>query len=334
VSLPVIRRSLFGRTESIVSPSRSERPPGSSAGRDDGQAFCPFCEGHESETEREVFALRVPTSRSDQPGWLVRVVPNKYPALRWPLPAVSSADLLQKTSARGFHEVVIETPQHDRRLARASVADIETLLGIYQARVRVLSQQPDIASVVVLRNEGRAAGASQEHPHSQILALPVITARMQDELQVLRQHYEAHGRCLSCAFLERERADRQRVICESGAFTALASFAPRFPYETWLLPRSHQHDFRNVAGVELRELAAMLKQILAALEAVAGECSYNLVLQTAPVIDVPLAAKSFHWRLEIIPRLTTPSGFELGCDMFIVALAPEQAAVTLRRALT
>jgi UDPglucose--hexose-1-phosphate uridylyltransferase len=333
MTYPSLRRSLFDRTWSIVSPVRSRRPqPGADRKRSPG-VDCPFCEGNESETEHEVFAVRREDSRADTPGWTIRVVPNKFPALSLHAPHISGPELLYQTAAHGFHEVVIETPQHELRLGQSSLQQLETILTVYQSRARILSGKPGVGSVVVLRNEGAAAGASQEHPHSQILALPLVPSRLAGELAEADRHFRERGRCPTCEMVDRERADARRVVVENADFIALTSFAPRCPYETWIVPRVHASDFRDADGHQLKSLASVLKQVLTALETAEGLFPYNLVLQTAPVEGSTEIERAFHWRLEVLPRLTTLSGFELGCDVFIVTVAPEEAAERLRAIL-
>jgi UDPglucose--hexose-1-phosphate uridylyltransferase len=200
-------------------------------------------------------------------------------------------------------------------------------------RARTLGAIPDVQTVVILRNEGRPAGASQEHPHSQIVALPFVPGRLRDEMTVAARHFDAAGTCLTCDLVADELANGARVVARNEDFVALASFAPRFGFETWIVPVSHQHDFLAADPAAIRGLAGMLSKVLASLETVHGAFPYNLVLQTAPVHTTPEIDRSFHWRLEIMPRLTTPSGLELGADVFIVAVTPEQAAESLRAAL-
>jgi UDPglucose--hexose-1-phosphate uridylyltransferase len=235
--------------------------------------------------------------------------------------------------AYGFHEVVIETEQHNLRLAQAPLEHLKTILSVYQSRMHVLSKESGIASLVVLRNEGRAAGSSQEHPHAQIFALPLVPGRLQAEVAAAERHFHERGHCVTCRMIEDEIFSRQRLIAENQDFLALTSFAPRFSYETWIVPTAHGHNFCELGEQKIQSLAHILKQVLSALDSIHGPCPNNLVLQTAPIASSNGVAQSFHWRLEILPRLTTPSGLELGCDVFIVPVTPEQAAAELREAL-
>ena len=333
MSSPSVRRGLLGQTCSIVAPARANRPQpalGPAANRD---AHCPLCEGNESETAREVFALRPSGTAADTPGWSVRVVPNKYPALRARMPVpIEARSPFEAVPAVGFHEVVVDTPTHDLRMAEFSVELLETVLTVYQARVQALASFPGVKSIALFRNDGRAAGASQTHPHSQILALPMVPTSLLGELEAVERHFRTKGCCVTCEMLEYERESAQRLIAQNLHFAAVTSYAARYAYETWIVPRAHNHDFRLCDPGQMRSLAGILRQTLRALESVVGSFPFNLVLQTVPVDQSLAAAEGFHWRLEILPRPTVPSGLELGCNVFIVSVSPEEAACRLRSA--
>ncbi|HJR58961.1 MAG TPA: DUF4921 family protein [Vicinamibacterales bacterium] len=332
---PALRRSVPGGIWSIVAPRRSARPQRSSAGVVPAPAHCHFCPGNERETEPEVFALREPQSARDTPGWTVRVVPNKYPAMQ---PHAGTLDAAiapyRQLPARGLHEVIVETPRHDRRLVDFDAAELAMILDVYQSRLQAVSAAPHVKSVALFRNEGAAAGASQEHAHAQLVALPIVPGRLAGELRGASAYFRRLHRCVTCDSISRESSGGHRLVGENADFAAMASFAPRFPYETWIVPRRHQHDFRGAEPAEIRNLGRLLHAVLRALGLVLDPFPFNLVLQTAPVRPRASIRRAFHWRLEIVPRLTTASGFELGSGVFIVAVSPEQAARRLRAAIT
>jgi UDPglucose--hexose-1-phosphate uridylyltransferase len=329
-----LRRVVLGRTWSIVAPARSRRPQPSGSARNAVQPRCPFCEGNEADTENEVFALRINGSSPNCPGWTLRVVPNKFPALlpgSQPVPAGSP--LFDEVSATGYHEVVVDTPQHGLWLGEFSLRQLHTALTVYRSRVTTLARLPGVASVLLFRNEGHAAGASQGHPHTQILAVPVVPPRLESELIEAERYRRQHGRCCACDLLASELASGHRLIAQNDHFVAITSFAARFPYESWIVPRAHRHDFGTAADDDIPSLAHILKEVLCALETIIGRFAFNLVLQTAPV-DQESSAAAFHWRLEILPRISVPSGLELGSDVCIVSVAPEDAARDMRGAIT
>lgn len=327
----VLRCSVLGETWSIVAPRRSRRPRQSF---DQARRKCHFCQGNERQTEPEVFALRPDSSLADSPGWKLRVVPNKYPALEiQPDEVPTIAGPYRQVAARGFHEVIIETPDHHRSLRSVAAGELATLLGVYRSRLIALSAHPRVRSVALFRNEGVAAGASQQHPHTQVLALPIVSSRVAREIFRAKQHFRCRACCITCEILEREYLDSHRLIDQNAHFAALTAFAPRFPYETWIVPKGHAHDFAAASPRELSSLASLLNRVLCALESTLGTFPFNLIVQTAPVRVGVSIRNAYHWRIEIVPRVTTASGFELGTGIFIVATSPEQAARTLRSAL-
>lgn len=330
-----LRRVLFNPTWSIIAPGRSARPRSFESDPERPAAMCPFCVGNESETASEVFAIRRPGTRPDEPGWTVRVVPNKYPAVAQHLadPMLTASAPHEALAAVGFHEVVIDAPEHDRQLSQFTLPHVETALEVYRSRLRALSAHPAVRSIALFRNVGRSAGASQEHPHVQILALPIVPARLQHELDAAERYVATHARCITCDLLRLDLLDARHLVARNSDFVAVTSFSPRFPYETWIVPESHSHDFRTCSDSQMRSLAAILKQVLTALEVNRGRFPFNLVLHTSPVRPSPGLERAFHWRMEILPRLTVPSGFELGHGVFIVTVPPEDAASRLRAAI-
>lgn len=333
--IPSLRQSVPGGIWSIVAPQRSARPLGPPGEFVRSPARCHFCPGNERETEPEVFALREPGSRHDAPGWRVRVVPNKYPAMlqhTGGLPARCSPYRL--VPARGVHEVIVETPDHERRLVDFDADELTAVVEVYLSRLRAVSRAPGVRSVALFRNEGAAAGASQQHAHAQLVALPIVPGRLAGELAGACDYFRRRLGCITCHAVERESPDGHCLIAQNAHFVAMASFAPRFPYETWIVPKRHQHDFRSLEAGQVRSLSSLLQTVLHALNGLLTPFPFNLVLQTAPVRSRQAVSRAFHWRLEIVPRLTTASGFELGSGVFIVAVSPEDAARRLRAALT
>ena len=330
-----LRRLMFAGGWTIIASGRGQRPRNQVSQQPERTSpGCHFCTGNEAQTEPEVFAIRPSDSNPDSAGWSLRVVPNKYPALG-PQPMDRRLDAFphQQMSGNGLHEVVIETHEHDARFALLPEDQLATILSVYRDRVDVLSRKPGVKSVALFRNQGETAGASQQHPHAQILALQIIGGRLGFELEMVRRHYRRRGSCPTCETLAQGTTNAERLICRNDDFTAIASFAPRFPYETWIVPNVHASDYRDCSVGVLSSLAAILKKVLGGLEAVLGRFSHNLVLQTRPGRLVGVSARAFHWRMEILPRLTVPSGFELGSEVFIVDVQPVEAAARLRVAL-
>ena len=298
----------------IIAPERARRPM-SLAGaqprhRANGERTpCPFCPGEEHDTPHEVFAVRDAGSRPDGPGWHLRVVPNKFPAVR------------DDSAAYGRHEVVIETPEHISNPTALTDEQFRDVLLAYQARLLALASDPRLGYALVFKNVGAEAGASLGHTHSQIVATPFVPELVTAELAGAESYYAEHGRCVFCDMLP-----SASVVAESEHFVAFAPFAPRFAYELCVMPKRHASRYESLA--DALELAHLLKRVLRALDAVLSEPAYNLYLHAAPLRSANLP--HFHWHFEIIPRTSRPAGFEWGGGCFVVDVSPERAAAELR----
>jgi UDPglucose--hexose-1-phosphate uridylyltransferase len=313
----------------IVAPERGERafesgrPPAGGA----SPPACPDCPGHEAATPPELCARRDAASPANGPGWRVRVVPNRYPAL-----SPQSPDTADLSGHAGFgrHEVIVEAPAHVASLTALGDGALVEVLEVWSERLRAAASDPALHTAMLFQNTGAGAGASRRHVHSQLIALPVIPGAMRAEQALSRRHLEAIGVCAWCA-LRRDEARDQRVVLEDDGVTLFCPYASRMPFEIWLLPNRHAARFEDARQRELAGIARALRRTLLALEATVGATPYNLVLRTAPLQAGPLPA--YHWRLEIVPRATTPGGFEWGSGVYINPLPPEEAAARLRAAL-
>ncbi len=328
----------------IIAVSRSRRPRDLvvAAAEPTGALYCPFCPGHETRTPPEVAAYgRSDGAPANGPGWQVRVFPNKYPAL------TVEGDLERRgvgpfDSMRGVgaHEVVVDAPEHAADLAALSSGRIGLLLRAYADRVRDLHRDRRLKYVLVFKNHGATAGATLAHPHSQIIATPVVPSIVVQELDLARVHYERKERCLICDVLREELDRGERLVTQNERFVALAPYASRFPFEVMIVPRAHRHDFAAVDADDIAALARCLGEVARMLRRVLVDPPFNLVLHTAPNLEafghereqwltVPF---DYHWHLELLPRLTRAAGFESGTDFYINPTAPEEAARFLRQA--
>ena len=321
---PVVGRWVIISTERVRRPSdfviESVRPLG---------ANCVFCPGNESRTPHEILAGRPPDSAADGPGWSFRVVPNKFPALRIEGELEPAGEgLYDRMNGVGAHEVVIETPDHAATLATLPVDAVADVLLAYRDRVVDLKKDPRFEYILVFKNHGAAAGASLEHPHSQLIATPIIPIMVLEELKGAAAYYEMKERCVWCDIVRQERRSRRRVITEAHGFMAVAPFAPRFPFEAWVLPTTHRSAFEETSMDALRGLAEVLGDVLRRIDRVLHHPPFNFMLHTAPLREGPL--DDFHWHLEIIPKLTNVAGYEWGSGFFINPVPPEDAAAALR----
>jgi len=317
---------LSGRLVAIAA-GRAARPEAflRDVGPPRGTLGCPFCPGNEHMTPPEVWADRDPGSPSDGPGWQVRVVPNKFPAFAGP-PGGADSDggLYRSAPSAGTHEVVIHSTDHHASLADLSDKDVAKVLGAYRQRLLAHGDEP-LGSIVVIVNQGRTAGASLEHPHSQVIATVERPELVQAELDRLGEPGRSGAGCAACAVVQRERRG-ERVVEERDGLLTICPWASAAPYESLLLPGAHEPRFER--GDESGDLAVAgaLGRLLRRFTAVVGPSApYNLVLHSAPP-----GVDDFHWHLHLIPRLTTYGGFELATGIIINVVDPDQAAASLR----
>lgn len=296
------------------------------------ESFCPFCEGHENKTPPEVLAVRRNGGGPDSPGWSLRVVPNKFPALSHDGDLDMQADgLFESMSGVGHHEVIIESPDHSASLAELSESEVEKTIWAYRERILALTKDERVQYILIFKNHGAAAGASLEHTHSQLIALPVVPIRVQREIDLSRGYFGLRQRCVFCDVLAKECGVRQRIVAETERFVALSPYAARFPFETWILPKAHQSQFELTPPEQHGELAALLRKLLGALNRCLAQPAYNFLLHTAPVAE--RCEQAFHWHFEVIPRLTRVAGFEWGSGFYINPTTPEMAAESLRKSI-
>jgi UDPglucose--hexose-1-phosphate uridylyltransferase len=290
---------------------------------------CPFCEGHEHMTPRELLAHRRNGGGPNGPGWDYRVVPNQFPVLR----VEGSLDregegIFDKMNGIGAHEVIVETPRHAETLATLDEDAVEQVFAAAAARVQDLKRDRRFRYMIIFKNHGAAAGASLDHSHTQLIALPIVPREVRDEVDGARAHYEAKERCVFCDILRQELADGRRLIAENADMAAIAPYAPRFPFETWILPRRHQGLFEDAPRHEYRALARLLGDVLRRMNTALRMPPYNLLIHNAPVAEP--AADFYHWHVEIIPKLTKVAGFEWATGFYLNPTAPEEAAQVLR----
>lgn len=338
--------SVLVATARSMRPRKKEEP----AARDTRSHVetCPFCRGNEEMTPPEV--KRVPAEGD----WAIRVVENLYPVLG---DDRSMPDLVfglqQAIDGYGRHEVIIDNPNHGAALHEMEPGHLARLFTLYRDRMAELyAGDPRLRYILAFKNFGPAAGASIPHTHSQIIAMPVVPQNVHDEVVSSRAYYEKHNHCIFCTLIDealtfeatiydrnsgevrRKIGVGQYVVERGGHFVAIKPFASRFEWEVHILPLEHRHDFLGISDAELADLARVTRRTMARLDAVLGGVQYNYFLHSAPRTDAygDLSA-SFHWHLEICPRTSIPTGFELGSGLFVNTISPEAAARQLREAV-
>lgn len=291
---------------------------------------CPLCEGHEDDTAGEILAVRDGT-RANQPGWMLRVVPNGVPILRTERTFEPREDEWPpRADGLGAHEVIVESPAHGDTWARMDEAALARVLVAWRERIADLSRDRRLRAVVVFKNHGVQAGARLAHPHSQLVAMPLVPPALAEELEGAAAYHAAKGTCVYCDLLSRDVDDGTRLVLQSPGVVVLSPFAARTPFQLWLLPRLHEAHFERAGDALLREVAGTLRTLLDRVEAYLEGPAYNVVLHTAPY--GPSADTSFHWHIEIVPRVYRVTGLDLGAGLSINPVLPEEAARVLRRA--
>jgi UDPglucose--hexose-1-phosphate uridylyltransferase len=314
----------------IISTERGKRPhdfvvePEVTKG-----GFCPFDPGNEHTTPPEILAYREDGSAPNTPGWLLRVVNNKFPALsrEEELDRLGEG-MFDKMSGFGTHEVIIESPDHQLTLTTISLEGFFRVLTAFRERIAVLSEDPRFKYVLIFKNQGRAAGASLEHSHSQLIGLPIVPELVMEELSGGKFYYNYKERCVFCDLIRQELQQGVRVVLENTEFVAISPFAPRSPFETWILPKAHYSSYVDLKEDSFHLLAEVFSETLKSLEKALGKVPYNFILHTSPIGEPELAY--YHWHFEIMPKLTLIAGFEWGSGFYINPTPPEDAAQYLR----
>ena len=332
--MPELRKDPITGRWVIISTDRAKRP--SDFIRDSveikGTSFCPFCYGNEEKTPPEVLAYGRNGGQPNKPGWRVRVVPNKFPALGIEGDLDRQGEgLFDKKNGIGAHEVIIETPDHSTTLATLSEKGMEEVLWAYRDRVLDLKNDRRFRYILIFKNHGEAAGASLEHSHSQLIALPIVPKRVREEVDNSKKYYMEKERCIFCDMIRQEMDDGERVIAQNDTFIALSPYAPRFPFETWLLPKPHASSYENTQSPVYTGMAKLLRNLLARLDVTLHRPAYNYMIHTSPIGEE--TNDHYHWHIELIPKLTKVAGFEWGSGFYINPTPPEESARFLRDAV-
>jgi UDPglucose--hexose-1-phosphate uridylyltransferase len=331
--MPELRQDLVTGRWVAIATQRARRPSSftrAAAVAVPAASRCPFCEGHEGMTPPEVMAYREKGTAPDTPGWSVRAVPNLYPAFGPAngTPTLSENGPYRTMNGVGVHEVIVHSPDHERDLAELPRAQVEEVVRAYQDRYDANRENPNIQYLLIIDNHGKEAGASLEHPHSQLFGIPMVPPTVQEEIDGLRSYRREHASCAYCDILAYERRSGERVIFENPHFLVYAPFASRTPFEMQLLPKWQTARFETLTAEQRRDFASALQQATGRLAKGLNDPPYNFYIHTAPAHAGP--DLDYHWHLEILPKLAIPAGFELGSGIMINTVTPEAAAEFLR----
>ncbi len=291
--------------------------------------FCPLCPGHEMTTPDEVLTYGRENQTPNSPGWTLRVVPNKYPALVIEGELDKQGEgLYDRMNGIGAHEVIIEHPSHDKVFSQLSPDEMVLTFCSYRDRIRDLAKDQRFRYVMVFKNFGKAAGASLEHSHSQLVALPILPRMVASELEGSLSYYKYKDRCIFCDIIRQEIQQDIRLVCQNEEFVTVTPFAPRSPFEMWIMPRQHHSNYAAQSDESLEALTAIFLESLQRLNKCMPNVPYNFVLHTQPLRSGEL--DHYHWHFEIVPKLTSIAGFEWGTGFYINPLPPEETCAYLK----
>ena len=294
------------------------------------RGICPFCPGNEAMTPPEIWAARPNGSPPNTDGWNLRIVPNKFPALRIEGGLDRAGEgLYDLMNGIGAHEVIIETNDHARDLADLTEPEIEQVLSAYKGRSLDLRNDRRFRYILIFKNYGETAGATLVHAHSQLIALPVVPKRVTEELRCADEYFRFKERCVFCDMIQQELDERHRIIMETPEFVCFAPFVSRFPFELWIAPKTHAADFAQISEGQVSDLARTLRGALQQVKHTLHDPSYNFLIHTSPVTEH--IREEYHWHIEMMPRLTRVAGFEWGSGFYINPTPPEEAAKALRQ---
>ena len=328
--MPELRQNFFTKEWVIIATERARRPEELVTHRPAKTVpayveSCPFCPGNESKTPPDV--MRFPANASEP--WAVRVIPNKFAALSSATqPTRSVHDVWRRIKGFGFHEVIIESPDHSCCMALLPEAQVISILRVYRERYNLLSMDHRVNHITIFKNHGADAGASLQHPHSQLIATPVIPSQVRHRLHEALSYYDDDGKCMFCHMVEREVEEQTRIVLKSEHFVAMEVFASATPFATHIFPLRHMASFGDISPTEIADLARVLRGLLAKIHVGLENPDLNFTVRSSP--SDYASARHFHWYVSVIPRLTRVAGFELGSGMFINTVLPEAAAEFLR----
>lgn len=328
---------IMGRWVAVLTPSKT---PGEYALRREsiGKTPCILCEGREGETPPEITSIRRGGTLPNTSGWWVRVIPSFAPILQVEGElGRRGVGMYDKMNSIGANEIIIETPEHDKRPEDMGFEHMIRIVRIYRERIADLEKDSRLRYILIYKNSGKSAGAIYSHPHSQVIATPITPKRVKEELEGAKQYYAMKERCIFCDIMREELRVGQRIILETKNFIAFCPFAQRFPFEFWVMPKRHSCAFQEMSSEETEDLGVILCTSMKKLGTVLKNPPYNFIIHTAPN-RVPrrnhwhTLGEDYHWHIEVMPRLTSVSGFEWGSGFYVVGTSPEDAAKYLREA--
>ncbi len=329
--MPEFRFNVLTQEWVIIATERAKRPMefAQSVPRSELPLFdpsCPFCPGNEAAASQEVF--KIPRKNGT---WQTRVIKNKFPALHEDLQPVASGDFFQtKIDGFGIHEVIVDSPWHNKTITSLSLPEVENVIETYRQRYRFHEKDERVKHIIIFKNNGEKAGSSIIHPHSQLIATPIVSGQIQTRLDVTKNYRLENHRCLMCEMARREIELDQRVFFKNEHFVSFLPYAALSSFHTWIFPLTHHAHFSRLDDAEIHDLAEALYFVLKAQEKLLNYPDFNFVIRSAPV---NVSDEDYHWYISIIPRLSKTAGFEIGSNIYINCSLPEQNALELKNVI-
>ncbi len=313
------------RPEELI-PTLKRNPP----------EHCHFCEGNEHFTPKETYAHRAEGSVPNRPGWDIRVVPNRTTDLRIrELQKRGQGGIYDLQNASGIHETIVETPKHTNRFSQLPLAQMVKVLKTYQDRYEEHKKNHLLKGVLIFRNQGRGGALVFEHTHSHMISLPFIPKTVENELKGAKRFYDLKTRCIFCDMVSEEKKINQRILYENDDYISWCPFAARFPFEAWIIGKSHQSEYSKTDPATFENLARAIRFTLSSIEKVVGDTPISFVIHSAPLRfdvteDYSYVPNVYHWHIEILPHALPAGGFEWGGDFFLSPPTPERCAKVLK----
>jgi len=325
-----LRYNIINREWVVIATERAKRPRDFVKSQKDAKPIpefrqdCPFCPGHEGDSSDETFRI------GSKEKWQTRSIYNKFPALSPKEKMERYNDgIYHSISGYGVAEVIIESPKHNLNIALMSDEEVENIIKTYRSRYLSLQNKEGIEAVIIFRNHGPGAGTSLEHPHSQLIATPIVPPQIRNRLESATAFFDVTGKCMFCSVLEQELAAKERMVSENGTFVSFVPYAGAAPFIIWIFPKRHMSSFGDIDDAEVKGLASILKSTISKLYYGLNNPDFNYTVRSIPVKEDGKAY--FHWYLTIVPRITLPAGFEVGSGIFINSSLPEESAEYLRQ---
>lgn len=325
-----LRQNLATKEWYVIATERAKRPHDFTKGKKKFELLpervdsCPFCPGNEHMTPPASLVL------GDGSDWQVRVVANKFSAFSPQGTTERRVNGIHRSMAGvGIHEVLIERPEHNKIIPSLSDQQMELIMRAYRHRYRAHIKDPRVEMIIVFKNYGEGAGCSLAHPHSQLIAMPLVPTHLRYRIEEARRHYDDFGGCVFCHMVEMERSEGIRMVTENEHFVAFCPYACGAPYEVWIIPKRHISSFGSTNDEELHPLGQILKDILSRIHYGLSDPDYNYVIRSVPKDEGD--ALALHWYIKMMPRLAKQAGFELGSGMYVNVTLPEDNAKFLRQ---